>query len=323
MNLLFCTTPLQTLIAERIMLQYPGESFVCIYRGDKNQPRQRYYYERLRNKCRWGLFINSYGYGGGRIGYIYATARWLLGLCLSSCKRVFVASPEVFDFWLLFAGLGEPELYTYDDGTANLSPKAWAKWHYNGFETRMQRYCGRCFGLSTTQEILSKAIKHYTIYPYPNVLPNPEYIGLFDEQESLSASSKGVSQEVQVLRVFLGQAIYNEQQTKDNQLITERILRDYQISHYLPHPREAYRVEGVEYIKTELVAEEYFLQLLQEHPALQLELYSFCSTALLNMSATPRVSVTSIKIEGSLEHLDEIYTLYSNLGIKVKEEVGL
>lgn len=314
MNLLFCTTPLQALIAEQIMRQYPGEAFYCVFRGSKAQPKQLHYYERLRLKCLDGCFIEPIPADSGPKDFIGIASRLWLGYKLRHCRRVFVASPEVLDFWLLMPGLSKAEVYTYDDGLANLSEAAWATYHRNSYPNYFLIALARLLGIPDTQMIIARSQKHYTIFPYPNVFPNTELLELYPREESTieDKTSKIASKK---LRLFCGQSVYDERDKQANKAITEQVIRDYAIEAYLPHPREEYTVEGVEYIRTPLIAEDYLLGLLREQPDLQVELYSYCSTALLNLSAVPRIRVHAIKPEGSMPLLDETFALYQSLGI--------
>ncbi len=243
-------------------------------------------------------------------------SRLWLGYKLRHCKRVFVASPEVLDFWLLMPSLSKAELYTYDDGTVNLSQTTWDTEHRNSYPNYFLIALARLLGIPDTQMIVARSQKHYTIFPYPNVFSNTELLELYPKEEAITADETS-GQVLRTMRIFCGQSIYDERDLQANKTITERVVRDYAIDAYIPHPREEYLVEGVEYIRTPLIAEDYLLGLLQDEPGLQIELYSYCSTALLNLSSVPRIKVHAIKPEGSMPLLDDTFDLYRSLGIPI------
>lgn len=50
MNLIMCRTPLQTIIAERIIEMFPNESFEVICYFESRNKKQAYYSTRLKKK---------------------------------------------------------------------------------------------------------------------------------------------------------------------------------------------------------------------------------------------------------------------------------
>ncbi|MDY3090403.1 MAG: glycosyltransferase family 52 [Porphyromonas sp.] len=309
MNLIFCTSPLQVLIAERILHEFEGEEFYCVYDGDPEAEKPQYYYQRLLSQCKGGRFIQRADYNRSRDVYLNTLALLWMALLLPKIRRMFVASPDNPNIRLLMSGMRSAEVYTYDDGAINLSPQAFSMISHE--EGKFVSLLRSFVFIPTVAELRAMSRRHYTIFTQPNVMPNTKLIPLFESSQLAAEEGLGIRRQ----SILLGQRAYTYDETARDIALAEEVVRRYGITHYLPHPKEDYRIEGVEYIRTPLIAEDYLLGLLREQPDLQVELYSYCSTALLNLSSVPRIKVHAIKPEGSMPLLDETFDLYRSLGI--------
>lgn len=310
MNLIYCSSPLQVLIAEQILHVYAGEEFYCVYDGDPKAEKPQYYYQRLLSQCKGGCFVPRVYHSNPLRAYLDTCTKLLMAWRLPHIQRVFVASLESSIFRLLMSGMRSAEVYTYDDGAINLSPKAFEMMNDQDDGGFIRALRSLVF-IPTVAELRAMSRKHYTIFTQPNVMPNATLIPLFDSR----GLETGAQAEMRRLAILLGQRAYTYDETARDIALAEEVVRRYGITHYLPHPKEDYSIEGVEYIRTPLIAEDYLLGLLREQPDLQVELYSYCSTALLNLSSVPRIRVHAIKPEGSMPLLDETFALYQSLGI--------
>lgn len=310
MNLIYCSSPLQVLIAEQILHVYAGEEFYCVYDGDPKAEKPQYYYQRLLSQCKGGCFVPRVYHSNPLRAYLDTCTKLLMAWRLPHIQRVFVASLESSIFRLLMSGMRSAEVYTYDDGAINLSPQAFDIMNDQEDGGFIRALRSLVF-IPTVAELRAMSRKHYTIFTQPNVMPNATLIPLFDSR----GLETGAQAEMRRLAILLGQRAYTYDETARDIALAEEVVRRYDITHYLPHPKEDYSIEGVEYIRTPLIAEDYLLGLLREQPDLQVELYSYCSTALLNLSSVPRIRVHAIKPEGSMPLLDETFALYQSLGI--------
>ena len=315
MNLVYCTSPLHVLIAERIIDLYPSEQFYCIFDGDPSLSKQWHYYERLKARCQGGLFIHRKFHSNPLKAYLYMMKIVLTSYRLPRIKRIFTGSIASNIFRLLWPGIRTPELYTFDDGCMNLSPEAYERIHSTP-EGGFIRLVRKLFTIPSVEEFKARSLKHYTIYQYSNVMPRCEYVSLqLNKGYSDVCFVRGDENKTKVISILLGQRVFSWDKDKDDIALTEHIISTYGIGYYLPHPKESYTIKGVEYIQTPLIAEDYILQILEENPDLEVRLYSYCSTALLNLSATPRVRVRAIKPKKYLPLLEETFDNYSRLGI--------
>lgn len=313
MDLFYCTTPLHILIAERIIEEEHISDYYVVFDGDPNSQKQQHYFERLKSKARGGVFIKrSYEKSPLRA---YANVVGLLwkGSRIPKIRTLHVASLDSSIVRVLMSMFRWEQVHTYDDGAINLSPSAFAQMNDQddgGFIKALRR----CLFIPTVDQLKGLSKKHYSIYKLSNVMPNVQYISLLPEKAFGTEVEPTASIEKEY-RVFLGQRVYGD----DRDLhLTAKMLSEHRITHYLPHPKEDYVIEGANYIQTPLIAEDYVLNLLNEDPNCRVLLYSYCSTALINLRGLDRVDVQAIKPKGSMPLLDETFSLYANLGLPVE-----
>lgn len=318
MNLIYCTSPLQALIAERIIDLYPNEQFYCVFDGNPKQTKQWHYYERLKARCKGGTFISRSGFDGALGAYRFVLRILFMGYFrLPRIHRIFVASLDSYVFRLLWAGVRGAQLYTFDDGSVNLSSRSFFLMN-DVDDGKFLGLIQKLFRIPNIKEFKERSLKHYTIYEYPNVMPRCEYISLYPDKNTPDKQNTGsVESPIRVMSIFLGQRVFSWEVFDEDIALAEWIVKHYGIDYYLPHPKESYTIKGVEYIQTPLIAEDYILQILEENPDLEVRLYSYCSTALLNLSATPRVRVQGFRPKRCLDFLEETFDLYKEVGIPV------
>ncbi|NUF17428.1 glycosyltransferase family 52, partial [Acinetobacter lactucae] len=85
-----------------------------------------------------------------------------------------------------------------------------------------------------------------------------------------------------------------------------QIICDLGVDFYFKHPREKYIFKGVEYIESNEIFESYLESYIKEHPNTQVELYSFISTVMFNVSNFSNVRLFALVDE-------ELYQKYSYL----------
>lgn len=97
------------------------------------------------------------------------------------------------------------------------------------------------------------------------------------------------------------------------------IINKYNITCYLPHHHweDNYHIDNVKYINTPLIFEEYFAQNLIEK---NVTIYTFFSTAALNIASFPNVKIISIKPKSIKEkQFLEVYDIFERMGIEIIE----
>ncbi len=314
MNLIICATPLHILIAERIIEQNPKEDyFIVTYLSDPNNPKYLYYHHRIARKCSGNILLVK----SQKIGHIHACLNIMhrinLGLTIPRCEKVFLANTEIPDIHLILIKQRKAEIITYDDGSRNITRNNEEVFSLG----RIYQYLYKCSLIPSMQQLLERKSKHYSIYKYPNNMGPSEYIPLFTTD--IESEGKKFNEEEHIL---LGQPIYElEIQSKiKNTILSEQVIKDYHITKYFPHPRESYHISGVENIDTPLIIEDYLIQKLKKHPERKYIIYSYCSTAVLNLQGiSNQIEFVLLKPQDTPELVQGVYDLFEKLGFQITQ----
>ena len=94
------------------------------------------------------------------------------------------------------------------------------------------------------------------------------------------------------------------------------IFEEFNIDYYFPHPREDYKINGINYIETNLILEDYLTKYKGE-----LDLFSFYSSSLITLMNCKNISLTSIFVRDigmdSNPAIVESYELIKKANIKI------
>lgn len=313
-NLIICCTPLQVLIAEKIITLYPNEKFIGLFITNEKNQKHNTYYSRLYNKCERCFWIKE-EYDFSYEEYFSYWLKWKIKLFFLNIHKIFVANIEKAFIRMCLSTFPKVSLYTFDDGIRNLTHSSKDK-VFISYPSRFGKRRGlksnfaRILGLKYRGNLIKdRIIKHYTLFPnQSNIIENTEAIRLIDRSQSfVQLTSKDN------LTIFIGQPIYEN--GKKSKEITQRIINLYKISHYFPHPRENYPIQNVEYINTSLIFEDYFIQYLITK---NVTIYTFFSTVALNMSSLPNVKIIAIKPKSiTNESYLECYDIFRKMGIEI------
>lgn len=320
MNLIICTTPFQVLVAEKIIEKYPEKSFFAMMIIVNNNQKYQYYANRLLNKC-------------GGSGDIYVLKKqWskiftiidllslkLKGLKLKSVDNIYLASFDSILIQTFISGLKFKNLYTFDDGTANIVSGSIynQKEKYNHFMVKLFKILLQ--NPYSLQVLKEKSIHHYTVYPLKNVMGNTVYIPFY---KTLQVNDDEMKNEHQIISFLLGQPIYEldrtltkQQSDEKNTQLAKKIIEKYSIDYYFPHPRESYFIENVEYVKTELVAEDYFFKYLDSKK--HYVFFTLGSGAIFSLLGLDFVDVICLKPTDLPTETLDIYELMESSGINI------
>lgn len=308
MNLIICHTPLQVIIAERIIDLHPNEQFYGILFTSNMNSKFDYYFKRLSKRC---LVFDYFIYSQGlfkNFDTFFNLYKLKNKLSKYNFNKIILASIDNLLCQTLLSNDNFDRLETFDDGTANIYKKS--IFFMNEKYTFIQLIARWLLGVSyNLQKIKSNSSLHYTIYDMENIIDNLQSLSLYSFIENNSEKS-----ELKKIRIFLGQPINELGITID---ILNGILEKYQINYYFPHPREINKEINIEYIDTHLIFEDYIYQQVKENPSYIYEIYSICSTASLNVLKYPNVKVKIIKSDLTQRALDDIYDLFSKVGVDI------
>ena len=282
MNLIICTSPLQMLIAERIIKQYSREHFEFLLITDIINNKYLHYFNQLSGICNRSIIVKSYTLGiRGIYGYIFTIIKLKIKI-RKKYTRIFLASIDSSLIHNILSFVKFTELYTFDDGTINISDNNVYKNSSNIITSRFYPILKRIFNINySIDRIKKESIKHYTIYKSNNnIIKNIYYLELIDNH-NVNLDSKVVS-------ILLGQRVYESDY--DNIELIKRVISKYNIKYSFPHPKETYFIDGVKYIETDLIFEDFIKNINSN-----IILYTFFSSAALNVSGIKYIEVISLK----------------------------
>ena len=352
-NLIICLTPLQALMAQRLMAQRaePFDLLMLCYE-DADNAKFRHYFQVASAGSRHAEYA------------LIPQSKWRRELSLPRLLRgldkeyatAFAASIDNPNVQYVLNRIRFAALETFDDGTGNLIPGSVL---YRNSSNRQRQLMNRLRGIRLqTEDLRRLSRRHHTLYPgQPNIaaptvpldlwaaagqgLPESGQDGLRQsEGREVLRSENGAVNEcglnerlpekntadvaaanptpVRTRRILLGQPLLPN--AADNAALAESLLRRFEIGEYFPHPRETYRVSGAEHIASPLIFEDYLLESLRREPDTRFEVYHLVSTAALNVYAFPRTAVYAVRPAEAAFHTPgvvRIYEVMAQLGIPI------
>lgn len=307
--LLLVGSPLQVLIAERIIALHPEDTFdtVLLTTGIiEPNAKYEYYFERLKKISRNAWYVERYSNLSRREFYLNILKLLKLSLFLPVYDRIYHGA-QCAESGLFLTRQRKAEVHTLDDGSANLSRTSMNKIKHVSND-RLLRLIYKLLPHTQSVDSIAKSSKHITIYNLPHTHPLAHYMPLVHEPVKTNTSRS------QVLKIMLGQPVYHLVKAKSKDLEnTQAIVDCYQITKYLPHPKEKYRVERTEYIDSPFISEDWILTYLREHPDTSIEVYGFCSSTIFNLQGIDGLKFICILPEDSPEYMLEVYDVAAGL----------
>ncbi|AWW35125.1 CMP-N-acetylneuraminate-beta-galactosamide-alpha-2, 3-sialyltransferase [Mannheimia varigena] len=306
MNLIICCTPLQVLIAEKIIEMHPNDEFFGVMFSTVKNAKFDYYQERLAKKCSQFFVMQQHIERIQLLKEIIYLKRKFSG---KQFDKVFLANINELEIQFVLSAIKFNTLNTFDDGTANIIKSSLFYQEQNAGAKRklINAILGNKYSLGKLKS-LSKI--HYTIYKnLPNIIENTIYVDLID-----SKLSSNVDEDGKIINILLGQPIF-EREDEKNIALAEKVIKAFDIDLYLPHPREKYKLNDVEYIHTNLIFEDYIFQ---EFSNKKCRVYTYFSSAVINiLNKSPNIEVVSLRVEVDNPAYIESYELLDKLGITI------
>lgn len=318
MNLIICCTPLQVIIAEKIIEQYPNEEFYGVMLCAVKNKKFEYYYSRLSMKCKVST-IQNVDLSQGRLNTIKNCLK-IKELVKYKIKfdRVFLANINSVFIGVILKNNDFSELYTFDDGTVNIYYKSdfYISPKIGKFRRVIKSFL---IGKYDDRFIKNNSLCHYSIFKGKrNIINNVKFLDLLSDYNEKNETKN------ETMRIFLGQPIY--ELISDKNLGYEwlgkmysRIIKELNIDFYMPHPREIYRVDGVNDIDTDLIIEDYIVQ--NSFNGEKYVLYTLFSSAALSLTGLRNVRIISIRPNEikSIPELDKYYTIMEENKVEIHE----
>lgn len=294
-SLIMCVTPLQMLIAEKIIELNSNQSFDLLVVALNDNEKYRMYFNRIKKICTNSLY------------YIQGKRRLVFFDYISELRRnnlnvkyqyLYLASIDSRHFQYIVSKNKFSSLYTFDDGTANIVQSS--LYYLNSKPHFLKRSIWRILGIKYyMKDLKDNSLLHYTIYKdIPNIIENKQYITLFSTNND--NNQDGMKEEV--VSFYLGQPLIDISE-KFNVQYVQNSIKKLKIDYYYPHPRENVYPKGdFKIIESPMIFEDYIIDFLKNNPNINLNVFSFTSTSILNIIDLDRVKVSYI-------HNSEIFEL--------------
>ena len=302
-SLIMCTTPLQMLIAEKIIQLNRHKSFDLLVLALNDNEKYSHYYNRLSKICLDNLY---YIPKEGLIGFFDFIKNLKKSHLSKKYKEIYLASIDSRHFQYVLSKNNLSKVFTFDDGTANIISSS--LYYANKELPKLKKVIWRVIGVKYDMSDVKKLSKtHYTIYEnVPNIINEIKFVSLIPHLKLKSLVGE------RIVKFYLGQPLFEISEKFNNKFI-ENEIKKLKPHFYYPHPREEkYPKIDCEIIDSNLIFEDFILQYLMENPTSNVEVYSFISTALLNISCLPQVSVIYIKDVDLFEKYKEFYFFAKN-----------
>ncbi|WP_168415990.1 glycosyltransferase family 52 [Acinetobacter indicus] len=316
-SLILCVTPLQLLIAEKIIISNTNEVFDLVVIALQDNEKYRYYFERVRKKCDKSLFVIR------KQREITCLLKLILGMVKNNFKKnydsVYLASIDSRLWQFIISKNSKANIYTFDDGIANIIPNG--HYYLDDQQECYKKIIWKMLGVKYfRQDIRKKSKLHYTIYEnIPNIIQNTKYIHLTHKGNYVH---RGVSQfqGIDTIKIFVGQPLY-EVNPKYSQDYILNVIEKIKVDYYFPHPRELNLKKGnFRIIDTGEIFEDFVSNFLLENPNANLEVISFISSALINIASLDRVEVSYIFDKELFDLYQDFYEMVGlNFSIECKK----
>lgn len=287
-------TPLQVLIARKIIELKSDQTFVSIYITYIDNKKHRHYYESLSeisSSSRFVLLKNNtirerlLSFYRVRKGYNE------VGLSRLPIQDVYLSSIDTMFVQYILSNVKFTNLFTFDDGTANIFENS------EYFLQKSQSLSKLVFKkilrirFNTIDDVKKVISKHYSIYPNEkNIIENVEIISLFDSTTNINCHKN-----FEVKKIVLGQALNIHIGQKNYINILKKISDFLEVDYFFPHPEENLDFNRLfKIIDTHLVIEDYLINELKKDSNIKFELYTFFSSSILSLVKFDRISINIV-----------------------------
>lgn len=315
-DLFMCVTPLQILIARRIIesQSYDGEKpdlvLVALSRSDK----YTHYFEKVSPYCRRCIKIQKLMFPFN----LYYIARYFFN---KNYNRLYLASIDASFFQLLISFVNFLEIRTFDDGTANITGSSAYYHDPKGLIFNAKRMAFWLAGNRYSRKrIINESKEHYTIYPgFKNICENTKCVELISDV-NVETGRKQRSITI-VLGTCYGQAAKSP--GLEDKLIKE--LESYVKSidgdkvYYIPHPRDERNIfREIEQINDQRISEEIISDFVRDGD--QVTLIGFASSvqfSFLNNNKVENISLTSPYLKDIFNDLSDKLSEHGGKVLKI------
>lgn len=303
-----CMTPLQALIAERIIENDSKNSYDLMYITYYNQEKNKYYFDRISKKVNKAKFL----YAKKDFLNFFRNTLTLLNDYENLYNELYVATIHDKYCHFLSSKVNYKKLKTYDDGLGNIYPNS--VFYQKAHQSFLKKCILYILGINKNMhKIRAESEEHVTIYKnMSNIIGATKYIKLFDDLKITPNNQKQVS-------FFLGQPLREKNKEYDDNFINH-LVSSVNVDYYVPHPAEDYIVSGdFEVINSHLIFEDFIIKKMENNEFSQVIVYGFFSTTLFNLKSYNNIRVISVYNSSILQEYSEIYNFIERNGIETLE----
>ncbi|WP_180173799.1 glycosyltransferase family 52 [Acinetobacter sp. YH01024] len=310
-SLLICLTPLQMLIASKIIDENPAiYDVLCLSYNDNE--KYNYYYSKISAKCdiSYRYMVKSQE-KFGRIFEFIKYRIFLKKILKTNYDKVFLASVDNPFFHLLLSLLRKTEIQTFDDGTANIYKKSvyYVFPKKNALQQALLRILGNNYH---TQQVIDESKLHHTIYEgFQNITKPLNIIKLIDLNVKNNPNK--------TIKIYLGQPLEDLNLKNESEIFN--LLKKNTVNYYFPHPRESKKYKGFNYINSPLIFEDYIIDLLEKNYSV--ELFTILSSAAINVSVLNNVVVKVIRNKILYENYSSLYEVFEEMDFNFIDVDGI
>lgn len=285
-SLIICVTPLQMLVAEKIIEKFDSHEFDLLVLALHDNEKYQYYYDRLKIKCKNSLYFSP---ENNVLNFIKYRVKLKKQNFLIEYDNYFFASidSKYIQYIISKRKNKSYNINTFDDGVANIVENSG---YYSSKKSKLiNRIVWYFLGIRVDILGLRKlSSKHFSIYKnISNIVDNVEYLPLLNDSKRYNNCTK-------TIRIYLGQPLC-EISDKFSEDFINSTLEVLSINMYFPHPREKNLNKiKIQIISTPMIFEDYVSDLLEVNKDLEVEVYSFISSAIINVKDMHRVKVNYI-----------------------------
>ncbi|MEH6588506.1 MAG: glycosyltransferase family 52 [Halioglobus sp.] len=314
-NLFICATPLQSLIAAKIIEVRKLEKTDCFlfYYSKVRNSKIDYYYQSLSEKCTQSTFHECQG----GIHRRAAIARNFFQE-VDYTNVYFASAHSIYVQWAL-SQKKHVKIFTFDDGNANLTPvsRLNTKYGHSLKKHIASMFLGNTYSID---KIKAETIEHYTIYPdyRNNISDNLKPLDLFD--------MAGNCAQVGRCAVVLG-TVFDDAFGSNNAENVQSRLNGFmnsldQDTFFIPHPRDKHvRAGNYQIIEFDRIAEELIVDLHKNYGTI--DLYGFCSSTQIHLAKCDYINNYFFSTYYEQDSIGAMREHCNEIGIKPKEVINI
>lgn len=313
-SLIICATPLQMLIAEKIIELNDDQDFylIAFFLNDSN--KYSFYFEKLKNRVIKSFIFFPISESGRQkelfINFLKFRKRYNFEFGEIYFKNYYLASIDSrYIQWIISNKNFNSKVFTFDDGVANIFKNG--IYYQKLIPSLIKRIVWRFLGVTLYMEDIKKeSYLHYTIYHnVKNIIDNTFELNLFVNDNNDNNNK--------CYNLFLGQPYKEISHEIDSNYIS-KILDRFEIDFYFPHPREnsMKRYENVEYIDSNLVFEDFLKDFMKQYNC-SVRIFSFISSAGINVSNFENVQVVFLRNNELKDKMRSFYEILDFNNIQV------